>query len=319
MPKLFHCELPVEDAGERHSEASKCQWLAESLRHNRTRESRRVKIEPVLSGPDCTAGGYLAVVHCRDYISAVRRNGSRELVPAVPSRLFQEATGSVWSLYMAAMVVQAAKSEGSTSRIVGSLGGGVHHARRASGDGGMPFNALAVVAHLMLTDDAVRATPPASSVLIIDADGDCGGGTAELIAGNPRIRQVDVSVDGYDSYVNTNNASLHLVASASEYLATLGHALDAVEIGGDAKPLCLYSAGVNGHEDAEGGLPGITDDVLKERDRLVFDWCRRAGVRVAYTLGSGSLSGTMTRDRLVSLHRNTVEVAAVAASSEAGG
>jgi len=156
----------------------------------------------------------------------------------------------------------------------------------------------------------------AASVLIIDADGDCGGGTAELITGNPRVRQVDIAVNAYDAYSNTDNTSLYVVSRAAEYLSTLKQALADVRITKDSMPLCLYSAGVDGHEEAERGLPGMTADVLVERDRIVFEWCRRAGLRLAYTLGSGAVSGTMTRERLVSLHRNTVEAAAVTASNE---
>jgi acetoin utilization deacetylase AcuC-like enzyme len=318
VPKLFHFESPQQAGDQRSDEACKCDWLVDSLRLDRTQASRRVKIEPVdfLLPESRFAAHILKPVHSPDYIAAVWRDGFRESETPLPSRLFLEAIASVHSLHGAACCVASAQFPGSSSRIVGSVGGGVHHARNSSCREGMAFNALAVVARSMLKDPFNREQ---KSVLIIDADGDCGGGTAELIADTPRVRQVDIAVDAYDAYSDTDNASLYLVSRASEYLSTLKQALADVRISGDSMPLCLYTAGVSGHEEAERGLPGITADVLAERDRIVFDWCRRAGLRLAYTLGSGTASGSMTRERLVSLHRNTVEVAAVAASSEAGG
>ncbi len=39
-----------------------------------------------------------------------------------------------------------------------------------------------------------------TSVMILDLDAHCGGGTASLIRGIPGIRQMDVSVTGFDCY-----------------------------------------------------------------------------------------------------------------------
>jgi acetoin utilization deacetylase AcuC-like enzyme len=320
VPKLLHCELPSDLPEEQSTEAGKSRWLVDSLQRNRTRASRRIKIEGVRLNPtgplldECLAG-----VHSRGYIAAVWGAGQSDCEVPLPSRRFLEGAGSLWALYMAADVVGSARAGGSSSRIVGSLGGNVHHARKSSSDEGMPFNSLAAVASLITTHDVVVASTPVSGVLIIDADGDCGGGTAELIAGNPHVQQVDIAVDDYDAYSDTSNASLYVVSQARDYLPTFEQALEAVKIVPGSEPICLYSAGVNGYEKASRGLPGITAEILRERDRLVFNWCRRVGVRVAYTLGSGSLSDNVTSETLVALHRQTVEAAAVAASKNEDG
>lgn len=75
----------------------------------------------------------------------------------------------------------------------GSLSGGLHHARRERGEGFCTFNGLALAG-------ASALEAGAESVLILDFDAHCGGGTHPLIKDNPRIWQVDVSVDEFDDY-----------------------------------------------------------------------------------------------------------------------
>ena len=82
-------------------------------------------------------------------------------------------------------VVAAALSAMRTG-VAGSLSSGLHHARRDRGSGFCTFNGLVIAAHEALDGGA-------GSVLILDLDAHCGGGTASLIADEPRIWHVDVS------------------------------------------------------------------------------------------------------------------------------
>ena len=69
------------------------------------------------------------------------------------------------------------------------------------------FNGLAIAARAALAAGA-------RSVLILDLDAHCGGGTASLIAGEPRVWQIDVSVSSYDRYPSSERTRLALVEKA---------------------------------------------------------------------------------------------------------
>jgi acetoin utilization deacetylase AcuC-like enzyme len=312
MPKLYYVETAAGAA-----EAPKCRWLVEALANSPSPASRRVKVEKLSQaggGDRSWPRSLLSGVHGTQYIDEVWQDGAGGGVRLAPSDRYAESFGQLRALSEAAVVAGQAVFPGSSSRVTGSLGGSVHHARRSSACGGMSFNSLAVVASAMTSPVAFQNGLTPFDVLILDADGDCGGGTAELIAGDVRVRQVDIAVSSRDAYENTENATLHLVSHATDYLPTIRHVLEGVVVGHGRECLCLYTAGVDGHEAAVGGMSGITADVLAERDRIVFDWCLANGVRVAYTIGGGDVSDRLSVELLITMHRQTIETAAMAAS-----
>ena len=73
----------------------------------------------------------------------------------------------------------------------------------------------------------------------------------------------------------------------------------------------MYNAGMDPHEDCpEGGLKGITDGVLRDREELVFAWCRRRGLPIAFVMAGGYVRPPhMDEARLVGLHRLTLAAA----------
>jgi acetoin utilization deacetylase AcuC-like enzyme len=318
MPKVFYYPGGHEPPDSDHSsESAKCGWIIDSLDRDRTQASRRVKAEKVwiqerLDRTNALA--QLAVTHDSEYASAIWQGGSGYGDRIDPSKTFVESYGAIRALYAAALLVAGTTFDGSSSRIVGSVGGSVHHARRAKSSGGLAFNSLAVVASLLAKESPDCGSGRHSDILVLDFDGDCGGGTAEVISGNSRIQQIDVAVNDRDAYHSTENATLHLVARADHYIPEIQQILEDVQASGRSYFMCLYSAGVDGCERAAGGLTGIAAEVLAERDRIVFDWCRRVGLRTAYTLGGGSMSSGMSKELLVGLHRQTIEAAAMAAT-----
>jgi acetoin utilization deacetylase AcuC-like enzyme len=313
MPRLYRSGSTPTVGGDKR------EWIVQSLEANRTRYSRAVKVFDVWSAgnaSDRDASEVLELAHSAEYIRAIETGQPRALAESNgrpwDESLFSQAFGSVWSLAAAAMEVCGSRADGSSGRIVGAIGGGMHHAQRSLGQGGCTFNGLAIAAALALSRDS-SFRMERQAVLLLDMDGGCGGGTAGLIADTKRVRQLDVAVNERDAYDSTTNATLHVVTKASDYLTTLQTCLDGLDVAKESSPLCIYSAGVDGFEGAAGGLAGITAEVLAERDRLVFEWCRRVNIRTVYTLGSGDVSDGLSRDTIVALHRQTIE-AAVAAS-----
>lgn len=190
--------------------------------------------------------------------------------------------------------------------IAGSLSSGLHHARRRRGAGFCTFNGLAIAAREALAAGA-------SSVLILDLDAHCGGGTASMIGDEPRICQEDVAVDRFDWYRGTDRIHLELVADSAAYLPTIKTRLEHLDREQTRFDLCLFNAGMDPCEDCDtGGLRGITRSILAERERIVFEWCRGRNMPIAFVLAGGYVGPRLDQQSLVDLHRLTLSAAAEA-------
>jgi len=273
----------------------KSRWVAESLAERPIPGVRLVAPEPL----DEAA---VAAVHDPAYVTAVRTGEPRALAE---SGGFSWDPG-LWSMVLASNggAVSAALAALAGGRIAGSLSSGLHHAKRAHGDGYCTFNGLALAAGAAKRAGAER-------ILVLDLDAHCGGGTFELLSGDPAVRQVDLAVSPYDRYGPSERMSLDVIVQAGEYLPTLRARLDALAKEGSPFDLVLYNAGMDPYEGcATGGLEGITREILAERERTVFDWCRAEGLPVAFVLAGGYTGARVTQAELVDLHRLTISAAA---------
>ncbi|PYP76581.1 MAG: hypothetical protein DMD35_18270, partial [Gemmatimonadetes bacterium] len=236
----------------------KAGWLADSLVTSPIAGVELVHPEPLTFDE-------VARVHDPAYVRAVQTGAPRALAE---SQGFAWDEG-LWHMVLASNggVVAAARHALQDGGVAGSLSSGLHHAKRARGSGFCTFNGLVLAAYAAL-DAGARA------VLILDLDAHCGGGTASLIAEEPRLRQADVSVSAFDRYAPSARASLRVVSRAELYLPAIEQVLDDLATRGPAFDLCLYNAGMDPHEGCStGGRPGITREILAARERLVFDWC----------------------------------------------
>jgi acetoin utilization deacetylase AcuC-like enzyme len=267
----------------------KAGWIAESLI-----ASPIPGIELIAPAPLTRAA--LEAVHEADYIRAVETGEPRGLA---------ESQGFAWDKGLWPMVLAsnggavAAALAAMEHGVAGSLSSGLHHARRRCGAGLCTFNGLVLGAQAALASGA-------RSVLIIDLDAHCGGGTAELIKDEPRISQIDVSVSRADGYESTERIRLEVV-NGHAYLTTIRRVL--AEAG--RFDLCLYNAGMDPFEGCSlGGEDGITRKVLAAREKIVFDWCNRRGMPIAFVLAGGYVGRELSKDQLVGLHRLTLKAAA---------
>jgi acetoin utilization deacetylase AcuC-like enzyme len=273
----------------------KAAWIAESLEND--------PIENIeIQSPKSLTAKQVSTVHAAAYVRAVETGEPRNLA---------ESQGFTWDRGLWPMVlasnggaVAAALAALSTGDSAGSLSSGLHHARHDRGAGFCTFNGLVLGA-----DAALDAG--AGWVLILDLDAHCGGGTHSLITDNPRIWQLDVSVDGFDSYTPTDRTTLTLVRSADDYLPTIDHELKALERAAPRFDLCIYNAGMDPYEGSNiGGLPGITSKTLARREMMVFEWALRRRIPVAFVLAGGYVGKDLTQEELVLLHRFTIEASA---------
>lgn len=242
----------------------------------------------------------LLSVHKETYVNAVQSGHPQQLA---------ESQGFDWDHGLWPMVLAsnggavAAALTALEEGVAGSLSSGLHHAKYASGLGFCTFNGLAISAKAALDAGA-------KSVLILDLDAHCGGGTASLIAGDERIRQCDISVDSFDRYTSSDQSHLEIIRSADDYLLAIRRALDETITNWGNFDLCIYNAGMDPSElCSTGGLTGITKDMLAERERLVYQWCRENKMPIAFVMAGGYIGSKLDISGLVGLHRLTLESA----------
>ena len=294
-PRMTHVFYSPDYAGAGHEfdTTRKSRWIADSLARSPVNGIELVEPTPL------TAEQILSV-HQAAYVNAVRTGEPRSLA---------ESQGFTWDPNVWAMVTAsnggavAAAMTALETGVAGSLSSGLHHAKANRGEGFCTFNGLVIAAREALAAGA-------KSVLILDLDAHCGGGTAALIASEPRISQVDVSVSEFDRYIPTRRVRLETVDRAEDYLPTIARLLDESIIE-SAFDLCIYNAGMDPYEKSDiGALAGITREILAERERLVFDRCESTRTPIAFVLAGGYIGGDFDRASLVDLHRLTLEESA---------
>src|SRR5688572_28171680 len=212
--KLFYSTDYVA-AAESFDTMRKSGWIAESL-----------VVDPIdgveIVAPQPLTFDEAAAVHDPAYVKAVQAGEPRRVAESQgftwDPGMWQSVTASTGGLVAAAL-------EAMTDGASGSLSGGLHHARYDQGSGFCTFNGLALAAKAALAAGA-------ESVLIVDLDAHCGGGTHSLIQGDARIRQIDVSVNSFDHYVAAGSNTLDMVRTAGEYLSTIGRRLSQLDSGG---------------------------------------------------------------------------------------
>jgi len=279
-------------AGHDFDTTRKAKWIADSL------NSR-----PIAGAQMCTPVSATVAdierVHAHDYVTAVRTGSP---LPLAESQGF-EWDPDLWPMVLASNGgVLAAARAALTDGVAGSLSSGLHHAKYDRGDGFCTFNGLVITAKSLLASGEV------TSVLILDLDAHCGGGTAALIADDQRILQLDVSVSLFDAYPPQLNSQLDEVSMADDYLPAVHKAL--AEADQSSWDLVIYNAGMDPYQGCDiGGLDGITGDILAEREQVVFDWCRQRSIPIAFVLAGGYIGADLSREGLVNLHRQTISAA----------
>lgn len=187
--------------------------------------------------------------------------------------------------------------------VAASLAGGTHHAGTSWGEGFCVFNDTAVATREMQARGAAR------HVLILDCDVHQGNGTAEIFAADPTV--FTMSIHGARNFpLRKHPSSLDVPLDDGTdddgYLAALAPAV--VESFDRGCPdLVFYIAGADPYEHDRLGRLRLTKQGLIDRDRLVLDAARAAGVPLAIVLGGGYSADL---DAIVDIHAATMLLAA---------
>ncbi len=164
-----------------------------------------------------------------------------------------------------------------------NLGGGTHHAGRAFARGYCLFNDVALATVLLRDEGLIRR------VAVVDCDVHQGDGTADLLGPDPDA--FTLSIHGARNYPfkrvpSDLDVDLPSGTGDAAYLEALRSSLDAVLAGGPYD-LAFYLAGADPWEGDRLGRLSLSKPGLRDRDALVLDTLRGAGIPVAVTLAGG--------------------------------
>jgi acetoin utilization deacetylase AcuC-like enzyme len=183
-----------------------------------------------------------------------------------------------------------------------SLAGGTHHAFRDHGQGFCVFNDSAIAARTMQAEGEV------GRVVIVDCDVHQGNGTAAILADDPTVFTFSIhGARNFPFHKEPSDLDIALEDGVGDevYLEALQTGLRRALALASAD-LAIYLAGADPYAGDQLGRLGLSKEGLAERDRLVFDLCRGAGLPVAAVMSGGY--GRQIEDT-VEIHLGTVRVA----------
>jgi acetoin utilization deacetylase AcuC-like enzyme len=183
------------------------------------------------------------------------------------------------------------------------LGGGTHHAFSDRGQGYCVLNDSVIAARTLLAETHIK------QVLILDCDVHQGDGTAVIL-------QKDAAVFTFSIH-GKNNFPYHKEKSDLDIALDDGSDdrvyLDSLQKGIKASlkkahaEMVIYLAGADPYRHDRFGRLDLSKDGLAERDRMVLQSCRDAGLPVAVTLAGGYAPNIQDS---VDIHFQTVRIAA---------
>ena len=268
--------------GEGLETVTKSKLLTEMIK-----EGRVPRVE--LVAPKLATEEELMLIHSPDYVDDVLSGKKKNIAAGMSSKKL------IKSILATTGGMRDATNEALRNGRSGSFSSGLHHARANAGMGFCTFNGLALA--------ALEALKKVKSVGILDLDAHCGGGTADILKSDKRVRLADVSVCDYDSWTPTAKSRhfIQIVVKPKTYLATVEEALKSLE----GVEFLIYNAGMDTHEKA-GGLKGITLEIIQEREMRVIEWARAQNVPIVFALAGGYTWSGLTLKEVAELHLETV-------------
>lgn len=245
----------------------------------------------------------LALVHTAEYLQKLRNLAlSTEEVARLEVPWNDRIRDGF--LVMVGGTIEAARAALDDAAAV-HLGGGLHHAFPAHGEGFCPLNDVAVAVRVLQQDHGI------TRAAIVDADVHHGNGTAVVFHGDNRVFTFSLHQEhNYPAWKPPGSLDIGLRdrTTDGEYLERLHEGLEAVlEFQPD---LLFYLAGADPYrEDQLGGL-ALSKEGLRRRDRAVFRAASQARVPIAVVLAGGYARDVADT---VDIHVATVEEALTAA------
>lgn len=242
----------------------------------------------------------IARVHASDYVEGLRED---TLDPQIIRRIGFPIRPSI---VMRARLASAGTLLGARFALSGgiaiNMAGGSHHADRAGGAGFCVLNDVAIAASVLLAQKTIR------QCLVIDLDVHQGDGTARIFADDDRVFTFSMHCQQNfprEKAMSDFDMALERGTSDSDYLASLCRVLPGL-LATSRPDLVFFNAGVDIHEDDRLGLLNVSENGIRQRERLVFGACLQARIPIVGVLGGGYQNDVQT---LARLHAIQIEVA----------
>ncbi len=183
-----------------------------------------------------------------------------------------------------------------------NIAGGTHHAFTNRGEGFCLFNDIAIAANYLLANNISK------KILVVDLDVHQGNGTAQIFQEDVRV--FTFSMHGERNYpVRKERSDLDIglpdKTEDSYYLKILRNTLPAL-IDSVEPDLVFYLSGVDVLETDKLGRLSMSLAGCRERDRIVFEACKKNNIPVAVSMGGGYSERIA---HIVEAHANTYRVA----------
>ena len=182
-----------------------------------------------------------------------------------------------------------------------NVAGGTHHAGSNWGEGFCLLNDQAIAANWLINKGLYQR------ILIIDLDVHQGNGTAEILQNQPKV--FTFSMHGEKNFpfrkeVSDLDIGLEVGVEDDAYLSLLADTLPRLYAQHQPE-FIFYLSGVDVLSSDKLGKLAMTKAGCKERDRMVFQFCREHGLPVQVSMGGGY--SPEIRD-IVDAHCNTYKV-----------
>jgi acetoin utilization deacetylase AcuC-like enzyme len=236
-------------------------------------------LESLAASPPATPGDLLRA-HSAAYVGAmldgsIGKDSIRRIGLPWSETLMRRSRATVGGAMAAA---RSALEHG----VSGQLAGGTHHAHRDFGSGFCVFNDLAVTALTLLEERTV------DRIAILDLDVHQGDGNAAILQARSDVFVVSVHGDKNFPFRKVPSDLDVELPDGTEDEAYLEALLDALPAVTGFKPdLLLYLSGADPLKQDRLGRLSLSFEGLVERDRIVFELCRRRGIPVSVAIGGG--------------------------------
>jgi acetoin utilization deacetylase AcuC-like enzyme len=202
----------------------------------------------------------------------------------------QREIGFPWSEQM---VERSRRSAGATvaaaktalrEGIAANLAGGTHHAYRDTGSGFCVFNDSAIAARTLQKEVSASL-----KIAVIDLDVHQGNGTASILQHDESI--FTLSIHGENNFPfkkEESDLDLGLPDGCNDeaYLHSLGECLDQLDARFKANCL-IFLAGADPHEGDRLGRLKISQEGMRLRDQMVFQYALDRQLPIAFSMAGG--------------------------------
>ena len=238
------------------------------------------------------------VVHNRDYVMSVKEGNL--------SRDQERRINLPWSEKLAKRSFLAIQGTLQTSQlaldygIACHLAGGTHHAFKDCGSGFCVFNDLAYASITLLNQEKIN------KILILDLDVHQGDGTASICENIDNIFTCSIHCKNnfpFDKKNSNLDVPIDDEVNDVKYINILTKTLDQIE-SNFTPDIVFYDAGVDVHSNDDLGNLNLTDDGIKNRDKIVCEYFKEKKIPLCTVIGGGY---SKNRQELASRHFSIFE------------